>query len=176
MGGNMDIKNMIIEQHYKRQRNHLLRRATRKFQGDRTLAEDAVQEAYAKAIKGWSTFDMEKSNFNHWMIKILGNTINDMKSIEALHGGNKRLEEAENISAPTDTNRNLNNNELLRKIEEDIKEVRSPLKRQVLYLSFIKGLYPVDICKTVPRMSPDNAAKIVSRYRSELHEKYGSVA
>ena len=40
---------------------------------DRTEAEDLVQETYAKALKGFSSFQ-QGSNFRAWMYRILRNT------------------------------------------------------------------------------------------------------
>lgn len=170
----MDMRSMIIEQHYKKQSTNLMRRATRRLRGDMHLAQEAVQETYAKALKNFNTFDMEKSNFNTWIKHILNNTVKDIMSQEALRGGNKKLDEHEDIpSTEPSADHSLSNKELLEKIAVDISEVKNPLQRQVLYLYFIKGLYPVDICKTVKRISPENAAQIASRFKQELHLKYG---
>src|ERR1700757_2567896 len=41
--------------------------------GDRADAEDLVQETYAKALKGFKSFE-EGTNFRAWMYRILRNT------------------------------------------------------------------------------------------------------
>jgi len=169
----MNLKNMIIEQHVKTQYGNMLRFATRKFVGNNALAQEAVQETYAKALENFSTFDLEKANFNHWMKVLLRNTISDIKSIESLRGGNKSLEEAENVPAE---NSRVDDQQLLDKIKVEIEKEKSPTKREVLYLYFVKGLYPVDICKTVDRMTPENAATIASRFKKDLRQMFGEVA
>lgn len=173
----MDIKNMMIEQHAKRFYSNLYKRAVRKFQGNHHLAQEAVQETYAKALKNFLQFEDEKSSFNHWMARILTNTIADIKAKEALHGGNKDVEEAEEVaSEEAQTDSAVSNKELLAKIKMEIETERSPVKREVLKLYFLKGLYPVDICKTVGRVTPDSVAKMASRFKREISDKYGTAA
>ncbi len=43
------------------------------FTGDRTEAEDLVQETYAKALRGFKSFE-DGTNLRAWMFKILRNT------------------------------------------------------------------------------------------------------
>ena len=47
--------------------------------GDRTDAEDLVQETYAKALKGFGSF-VDGTNLRAWMFRILRNTYLTSKS------------------------------------------------------------------------------------------------
>lgn len=44
---------------------------------DRHQAEDILQEVFIKAYRGLGSLDMENLNFNAWLYRVTGNTIND---------------------------------------------------------------------------------------------------
>ena len=56
--------------------------------GDRTDAEDLVQETYAKALKGFRSFE-EGTNLRAWMYRILRKLVPDFarRTAGAEHGG-----------------------------------------------------------------------------------------
>ena len=62
--------------------------------GNRTAAEDLVQETYLKALKGFASFQ-QGTNFRAWMYRILRNTFLTSRSglrFEAFSGnGDERI-------------------------------------------------------------------------------------
>src|SRR6201996_4819217 len=62
--------------------------------GDRTDAEDLVQETYAKALKGFRSFQ-EGTNLRAWMFRILRNTFLTSRSGLMMRNTSSLEEEAE---------------------------------------------------------------------------------
>lgn len=75
-------KNEFIEAYYRENYDERLKFA-RKRVGDYNLAlaEEALQEAFYRALKYFSTYD-EREDFENWFGRILVNCINDVKRME----------------------------------------------------------------------------------------------
>jgi len=63
----------LVEQH-----QTMLLRTCYLYLGDRTLAEDAVQDTFLKAYRNWQTFRGESSE-RTWLMKIAVNTCRDLR-------------------------------------------------------------------------------------------------
>lgn len=79
-------KNEFIETYYKERYKDLLKLA-RKRVGDYNLAlaEEALQEAFYRALKYYKAYNKEEE-FHNWFCKILTNCINDKKNEERDRG------------------------------------------------------------------------------------------
>ncbi len=71
--------------------------------GDRTAAEDLVQETYLKACKGFSSFQ-QGTNFRAWMYRILRNTFltsrAGLKAMASLDSDDEAPPEPETVETP----------------------------------------------------------------------------
>jgi RNA polymerase sigma factor (sigma-70 family) len=79
-------KNEFVESFYRENYTVLVKIARRRVGNySIVLAEEAVQEAFARAIKYFKTY-RSASSFNDWFRRILYNTINQLKTQE-MNGG-----------------------------------------------------------------------------------------
>ncbi len=98
----MSKKNELITQHYLGNYTRLVKTAVRRVPNNsQALAEEVVQEAYARALKYFRAYD-EKSDFNKWFNGIFRNAVNDCRTAEKEHGCtfeyNENLHDLEPIS------------------------------------------------------------------------------
>lgn len=79
-------KNEFVEAYYRENYTALIKLARRRVGNySLVLAEEAVQEAFARAIKYFKTY-RSASSFSDWFRRILYNTINQLKTQE-MNGG-----------------------------------------------------------------------------------------
>lgn len=79
-------KNEFIETYYRENYKERLKFARKRVGNyNLALAEEALQEAFYKALKYFSTYNKE-DNFDNWFGRILVNCINDVKRIEMERG------------------------------------------------------------------------------------------
>lgn len=79
-------KNNIIETYYRNNYDSLIKIARRRVGNySLSLAEEAVQEAFSRAIKYFSSYRREEQ-FDKWFKRILNNCINYIKNVERNRG------------------------------------------------------------------------------------------
>lgn len=66
-----------IESFYKREYARKVNAIARILRGDRTKAEDIVQQAFMKAIEKYDQYDEEKGKIDPWINFIIYNTLRD---------------------------------------------------------------------------------------------------
>lgn len=75
-------KNEIVETYYRENYSNLIKIARRRVGNySLVLAEEAVQEAFTRALKYFKTYN-KKDLFDNWFKRILYNTINHLKTQE----------------------------------------------------------------------------------------------
>lgn len=90
-------KNEIVEAYYRENYTVLIKIARRRVGNySLVLAEEAVQEAFTRALKYFKTYNSDNL-FNDWFKRILYNTINQLKTQEK-NGGATTTEDTESIS------------------------------------------------------------------------------
>lgn len=90
-------KNEIVETYYRENYTALIKIARRRVGNySLVLAEEAVQEAFARALKYFKTYNHDNL-FNDWFKRILYNTINQLKTQEK-NGGVTTTENEEGTS------------------------------------------------------------------------------
>lgn len=90
-------KNEIVETYYRENYTALIKIARRRVGNySLVLAEEAVQEAFARALKYFKTYNHDNL-FNDWFKRILYNTINQLKTQEK-NGGATTTENEEETS------------------------------------------------------------------------------
>lgn len=155
----------IIENHYKNNFKRLVNKTVGKT-GNKYNAEDAVQEAYTRALHYYKTFNPETSAFEVWFEKILSNSIRNLNSDTRSKG----IVNPDNIDPPSINPAFFKR--FLKEIEEDVNKLPKD-KRTPIALSFFQGYTPLDISKITNRTV--NAIRIMLfRFREEIKLKYGS--
>jgi RNA polymerase sigma-70 factor (ECF subfamily) len=114
---------------------------------DATDAEDLVQETYAKALKGFSTFQLG-TNFRAWMFRILRNTWLTSKTGLAAR---MTVPMEEDFPEPADERTPesvLLDNISRETVEKAISEL-APVHREVLLLCDVEEMSYADIAQTL---------------------------
>lgn len=101
--------------------------------GDRTDAEDLVQETYAKALRGFKSFE-EGTNLRAWMFRILRNTF--LTSRTGLQVQNTVLidDESDGVSLATD---NITPESLLLQLEDSQTVMNAVAELPIAYREMI---------------------------------------
>lgn len=150
----------LIEAHYrKHQRNSIAK--LRNGLGGHHNAEDAVQEAYARACKYWKSFKPDLG-FDQWMATILGNCIRDIKQDNMRNG--MMMDELVPLYDPPrfDMTDHIMLNEVRTLIEK-----QDVVSRYVLNLYLFEGYTGKEVAE-VTNLSADAIRKMVSRFK-ETH-------
>ena len=85
----------MIEDHYKNNFKRLVNKTVGKT-GNRYNAEDAVQEAYTRALAYYKTFNPESGVFEKWFENILNNSVRNLNS----EARSKGIVNPDNIDPP----------------------------------------------------------------------------
>lgn len=137
--------------------------------GDRAMAEDLTQEAFVKAWRSLSDFDIHKS-FKAWLFSIARNTAIDyLRKKQALPFSSLEEEEtgfftetiADDRPLPTTL---LERADLQQALDQALTRYLSPVARSIILLHETEGLTFQDIADTL--QEPLNTVK--SRYRRAL--------
>lgn len=166
------MRNTIIDTHYRQNYKRLVKTIARRFGGNTHLAEEAVQEAYTKAVKYFKLFDPDKKPFNAWFTSILNNAVRDLQRQEMHRGAIKEGEELELIPDPRNQEETTHWDEIRRHINSDIDTLSNETHQEVLELYFNKGMQPTEICEIIEGVSREAAKKIIQRFRPFILDKY----
>ena len=159
------MKQKLIEEHYLLNYNTLVKKITRRVPNQSVaLAEEVVQEAYARALKYQATFEPKINTFEKWFNGILRNATNDCKSAE---GGNNK-EYDENVE---DIRTNKDEHKHLRHILMELYRVQKSSQRDYLLLSmfYVHGFTSKDIAIHMG-MTHTNVRQIIFKFRNKLNE------
>ena len=154
----------VIEEHYRRQRQILVKLFTFKA-GSPEAAEDIIQESYLRAIKYQGS--CKPGEFPKWISKILYNTLRDYKREEA---GRSAVEFEEDDSEGTQCY--SYSDQVMREIYKLI-EAKPEVQREVLEMHLKHGYSAIDISRITP-YSYANCHKILQRFREEMKTMYFS--
>src|SRR6185369_7951470 len=106
---------------------------------DRQEAEDILQEVFIKAYRGLGTLSMENLNFNAWLYKVCGNTINDFfrkkYRTPQISGMNEEFDAPSSYSLEKEAEIKWEYNEACEAFDQ-----LPPLYKQVLELRFTEQL------------------------------------
>lgn len=161
------MRNDVIEHHfrknYKKQVGYITNRVPNK---SHALAEEVVQEAYARALKYFDGFDPKRSAFSTWFNRILNNACSACMQEEAGHP-QEYIEEQElephrlmeELEVPF---------ELVVLIQEEMK-AKPDDRREVLHMFFNLGMKTREIAECV-EFSHTNIRQIIRRFRIKFDE------
>ena len=143
-------------------------------------AEDALQEAYARALEYWMTFFPEYGSFDSWFGRILagcisqtvnfyrynGTSSNNRNNLNYIQAYFTSWEERHSASIAGDGEALINAVSLMELIEKE-----NPKHQIVLVYHFVHGLDPQNIIEWFP-MKKKTVNMILYRFKKKLMEKF----
>lgn len=158
-----------IEHYYRESYPKKVKLISRILRGDMTLAEDVVQEAFARAIRFKKSFNPSRGTLDKWFNSILFNSLHSIQSENKgiIHVSTDRLTpqdvlEEDQLSSRPD----LDNY-----ISSCIKQVTNSSHRRILELFFLMGYTSKEISQIEYKISQTNVTTIVMRFRDKLKER-----
>lgn len=155
----------IIEEHFQRNFNRLVKKLA--FRAGTTWdAEDAIMDAYERAIRYCETYDEEKNPIDLWMSRIISNAIKDYVYKNKGRADIDEFDEEAVEGIPCDRYAT----KIVEEIRHSIAE-QKPETAEILSLFFEKGYTANDISHLVSHTRLAIHQKIY-RFREQLREKY----
>lgn len=154
----------LLTAFYKKNFNTIKQKITKRA-GTEWDAEDALQDAFERAIKYYNTYDPEKSTFAVWFSRILTNAIKDHLR---KNKGFSELEFDEELADGTPCE------QYTERMAENIRNAiaqRKPHIAEVLSLFFDKGYSAKDISQLV-ELSHIAINQHIFRFREEIKKEY----
>ena len=154
------MRNETVEKYYRENYDTLIKYARRRV-GNYSLpvAEDAVQEAFYRALKYFTTYNNEES-FDGWFKSTLSNTINHIKGVERDQG----LVMTEEKGIVTDAR--MKSVILSKEVIDEINN-SSDRDRRVFEAYFFFGLKTREISEVIP-VSHSNVRYLISKFREKM--------
>ncbi len=125
-------------------------------------SEDAVQEAYTRALKYWSAFDPDTGTFTQWFTSILNNAQRDILNTQFRGPADGGIDHAVAMSGSGGAYQRF---QLLEIVEQLATEVEP--RQQAIKLALVDGYLYAEVAEILP-LSSKNVEKIVNRFRKKL--------
>lgn len=157
--------NETVHEHYKKNFNTLVKKLSYRA-GTEWDAEDAIHDAYERAIRYFPSFNPDKSSFTVWFSRILVNALKDQYSRNM--GRSQDVEFDEEIADGTPCEH------YPRKVQAEIEkriEGRKEHISEILRLYYINNYSSIDISRMV-ESSHVAVSQTVFRFREELRKDY----
>ena len=161
---NIQERNDTLTKFYLANQRELHKRVSNRA-GGAYNAEDVVQEAFARALKYWDTYDPNNKELGAWFNTILNNTLKDFKREELMYG--MCIEFDENLYKGTELS--LTNHHMINKVK-DLINAKCAHTREILSLYYLKGYKPQDI-EHILDVSNKSIREAVWRFKGEVKEK-----
>lgn len=154
-------RDKLITEHYLLHYERLVKRTIWRVPNkSKAIAEECVQEAYARALKYFSTFDERKDLFERWFEGILRNAIHDCRDIEKDRGVSKELSDEDGVELVPYRKERLTAIAVIRGMKEDNN-------RLVLSMFLLYGFKTKDIAEYTG-MTHTNVRQIIYKYRNNV--------
>lgn len=161
----MEERNKILTEFYITNQRDLHKRVASRA-GGAYNAEDVVQEAFARALKYWGSFDPKRQELGAWFNSILNNALRQFMKEELISGTCDEFHEEWHEG----TRLHQTAAHTLRHVEEIIGEKPEPL-RTLLDLYFIKGYKPRELVEVLDLKNQAIRFQIM-QFRNELRTKF----
>lgn len=162
-------RNQVIEHHYRNNYKQLVNHITNRVPGkSRALAEEVVQETYARALKYYDTFNPNIKPFSTWFNRILNNACHDCIQAEngmLTHSFDEEIE-LEPFKVMEDVEIPL---QWVALIQEEMKKQR-PEIFEVLNMFFNLGMKTREIAE-VSEFNHGNIRQIIRRFRIKFGDE-----
>lgn len=150
----------LIEEHYrthsKNLENKIIMRA-----GQQANAQDIVQEAYAKALQYWNSFNPETGSIDKWIGSILFNAASSFYRQEILRG--MVVDTGEDVVEQPNAPSRI----MVKEVEKYIGNLPTGSRKTVAELFFLKDYSCREISDVCPE-TPSAIRKIVQRLREDM--------
>ena len=150
--------NEVVNQHYRKNYNRLVSQSISRVGVDN--APDAVQEAYARALRYWTSFDPKQGLFDEWFHQVWLNACKSVGIFYSTGRGTEVAEESRTMPPAAPSAVELSRIATLLADEPDDR-------RRIIELRLIKGFTDTEICDILP-VSKANIRKVVERFRKKL--------
>lgn len=157
-------RNDLITQHYLENYIRLVKTAVRRVPNNsQALAEEVVQEAYARAVKYFRAYN-ENIEFDKWFNGIFRNAVNDCRTAESEHGCTFEYDDnVENILSLEQTLQG----ELWDATMKMIYKLDNERDKEILSMCYMYGFTSKDIAEYVG-MKHSTVRQIITRFKAKL--------
>ena len=157
---------MNIEAYYNDQYNKKVKTISRILGGDHAAAEDIVQEAFARALTFYPSYDSKRGSVDKWFNSIMFNALKDYQRNDKgiVHNDPEEFSIADVFDLKQTTLVNRINTVLSNAIEK----VKNETHRRVLELFFIMGYSSREIPQIERGVSQTNVTTLVMRFKENL--------
>ncbi len=157
-------RDSVIEKFYVENYKKLVKRVYGRTR-DVNLAEDIVQEAFARALKYYDKPD----NFEFWFNTILENARKAYMNAERRSGcvDSVELEEEHLVIDESEWA-----DDMMKRLEAEIAAVPDESYRNLLYLVFVRGFKPREALEVVD-VNTVNVRMVIKRFKDDFTRKYG---
>lgn len=166
---NKPEKLVVLEEYYVKNFDRLCKTRAR-WVGGIQNAEDAVQEAFARALQyidGW-----QYGEFGPWLGTILNHACADFKKADRLQGGVKEALKDVDDEGTKNMDTLQFTSEMVEKVLGSIEQKKEPV-RSVLKSYIVLGHSTTDIAQYVD-MAPEAMRKAAQRFKEEMVNRYGT--
>lgn len=155
----------LIEEYYKSNFNNLVNIYRRRCDNNYHNAEDVIQEGFARAIKGLSTYDSSRP-FHAWIGRIIENSFRDWRRDDRAMGmSTVDADEADYAYTPPEGH----NTQFIK----ECIERKNKYCRDILDLHFLKGYSLIEVSKVLG--APYNTVDVYTRqFRNEMKSRLKS--
>lgn len=158
----------LIELHYKKNKNKLVKVVARRLSNDRYMSEDAVQEAYARAIRFEKHFDPNiTGSFDAWFSRILNNAVVDIAKDNRNRGVVMDVDTLEDDKQTTA----VETNAIMSKVFDIIGGLSNQNHKEVLSLYYISGAN-INCISELTDNTHSSIRKIISRFSQSMVGTY----
>lgn len=156
----------FIEDYYNENFTRKVKLVTRILRGDSTSAEDVVQEAFARALRFYPTYDVERGTVDKWFNSIMFNALHDFQKDP--NGVTHKAPDSLTVQDILEEIQLSNTPDLNNYILSRIEEVENQKHKRILELFFIMGYTSKEISQIEPKVSQTNVTTLVMRFREKL--------
>lgn len=158
----MTKRDDLITSHYLQHYERLVKRTIWRVPNkSKAIAEECVQEAYARALKYFPAFNEKKDLFERWFEGILRNAIHDCREVEKDRGVSKELSDEDGAELVPYRKEKLIAIAVLRDMKEDAN-------RLVLSMFLLYGFKTKDIAEYTG-LTHTNVRQIIYKFRSNMN-------
>ena len=154
-----------IEGFYRENYSRLVSQMSRKMAGNKTAAEDVVQEAFMRATKAIHSYDPDRGKFSSWFNVILYNVLRDAQS-EYKHSPEESVEEL-SVSSVLD-GAEYATEDFSKEIRHKIYNAKNQKHKDILELFFVYGYTSKEIPYLLEDVSQSNVTTVVKRFKDRL--------